>query len=701
MGWGSHTTISRGRLGVQKIQAATLDESVRAWGYIHARDRAFQMDFARRSAAGRLAELLGPSRLSHDRFQRVLGFNRVASLIFARLPTAQQQLLNTYAKGVNDQLSRRRFPSLAHILLRIPMDLWSATDSLLIFLGLYQALAFDLPSRQSEFVLKSQLPSAIADFLTTDVDPAFVEARREACPLKEIRQFLVSATREPVEVVEPPMAGSNCWTIDGAHTYSGKPILACDLHLIPTIPNHWHRIEMSVGDMRTLGVAIPGLPIVVAGSNGSISWGVTNMPGDTIDLVAVEECGPTQTVRHERIKVRGAADEELQVNETEVGPVLSQELAGKKLVLVWSGIWSTAIDLGLAKLAWCNDFDQALEIARQAGGVPLNVHLAGESGDTAQTVTGRIPQRINGGLKPHCYVPSAEVGVIRPGTGDILVTANNRRYNQACRLPTGWNHSPGFRAQRITQVMQSRSDWTEKAIFNVQHDVRSEMLDFYRDLALEVLNRTSNVFPQDIRDDAQAALLKWDGRLAAESYGAPLLMQFRQDLRSRFLAPFVRACLRAEPEFKFSWRNTEYVVRCLIDTEDELLLPGPAKGWWEKLGTILFHSTEELQRRYGRCARDLVWRDVAKRSLTHPLSSGIYRFFWQKLGLPSDGDDDCINVNTSTLTVSMRLVVSPGREEDGIFSMPGGQSESPISRHYSDQHRIWCAEVASPLLSKL
>ncbi len=198
----SRTAIEIGSFGVPSIQAATRDEALRAWGYMHARDRAFQMDLARRHAAGRLAEWFGQSELPHDRFQRVFGLARVAGQVFQHLPATQQQLLTAYTQGVNLRLSRRRYPSLAHLSLRARMEPWRETDSLLVFIGLYQLLAFDLAGRQSEFVLQSQLPPPIAAFLMSDVDPAFVNGTLEGCPLEDIHRFLAAFDPAAVEVIK-------------------------------------------------------------------------------------------------------------------------------------------------------------------------------------------------------------------------------------------------------------------------------------------------------------------------------------------------------------------------------------------------------------------------------------------------------------------------------------------------------------------
>ena len=47
---------------------------------------------------------------------------------------------------------------------------------------------------------------------------------------------------------------------------------------------------------------------------------------------------------------------------------------------------------------------------------------------------------------------------------------------------------------------------------------------------------------------------------------------------------------------------------------------------------------------------------------------------------------------------SQRMAVSPGREEEGYFHMPAGQSGHPLSPHYRDGHDDWAKGRASPFL---
>ena len=89
------------RNAVPHIRASTPNDAYRALGYIHARDRLFQMDFMRRLGAGRLSEVVGRPTLRLDRTMRTLGLYRLAVETFKRLPPEARAALEAYAEGVN------------------------------------------------------------------------------------------------------------------------------------------------------------------------------------------------------------------------------------------------------------------------------------------------------------------------------------------------------------------------------------------------------------------------------------------------------------------------------------------------------------------------------------------------------------------------------------------------------------------------
>ena len=74
---------------VPRIQAASETDAAAALGFLHARDRMFQMELMRRAASGRLSEIAGPATLPIDRMMRTLGLRQhaVADLATPAAPT--------------------------------------------------------------------------------------------------------------------------------------------------------------------------------------------------------------------------------------------------------------------------------------------------------------------------------------------------------------------------------------------------------------------------------------------------------------------------------------------------------------------------------------------------------------------------------------------------------------------------------------
>src|SRR5690606_25509378 len=135
-----------------------------------------------------------------------------------------------------------------------------------------------------------------------------------------------------------PMPGSNNFAVSGALTADRRAIVADDMHLGLRAPNIWFRVRLRYADERApdgrvdvSGFSLPGLPMVVVGSNGRVAWGFTNSYGDYLDwkqelpcspaLRSDTPCAPVRRVS-EVIEVAGAAPVTMEVRETEWGPIL-------------------------------------------------------------------------------------------------------------------------------------------------------------------------------------------------------------------------------------------------------------------------------------------------------------------------------------------------------------------------------------------
>ncbi|MGB0629470.1 MAG: penicillin acylase family protein [Alphaproteobacteria bacterium] len=119
------------RHAVPHIRAGAAPDAYRALGYIHARDRLFQMDFMRRLGAGRLSEVVGRGTVRLDRTMRTLGLYRLARETYKRLPQDAQSALDAYAECVNAFLANRpgALPP-EFVVLRYAPDQWTPPDSL-------------------------------------------------------------------------------------------------------------------------------------------------------------------------------------------------------------------------------------------------------------------------------------------------------------------------------------------------------------------------------------------------------------------------------------------------------------------------------------------------------------------------------------------------------------------------------------------
>jgi penicillin amidase len=132
-GISSKVRVIRDEHGVPTIEAATLEDLFFAQGYVTARDRLWQMDMMRRSAAGELSEVIGEDTVKMDREQRILGLRLAAEAAEKSISARDRPYFDAYARGVNAFLeSHRERLSLEFRLMNYTPRPWTVTDSLLV-----------------------------------------------------------------------------------------------------------------------------------------------------------------------------------------------------------------------------------------------------------------------------------------------------------------------------------------------------------------------------------------------------------------------------------------------------------------------------------------------------------------------------------------------------------------------------------------
>ena len=249
-------TIARDSLGVPHIKASSWEDAVFLQGFAMAQDRMWQMDATRRLAGGDLAEVAGAcgggrrsrrAALAHGSYRRRAGTKHDAR---RREPFSPR----TRAASM---LSWR------HIADGCLRNLRCSTTSL---------------DRGGYATLFSPRCRSIANLTSSWRD--------------DLAKYHLAQTADPQRVsylyplrtggeVQP---GSNAWVVSGAHTASGKPILANDPHLNWTMPSTWYQVHLTAPDLDVVGMTLPGVPAVIIGHNQYIAWGVTNLGFDVQDL---------------------------------------------------------------------------------------------------------------------------------------------------------------------------------------------------------------------------------------------------------------------------------------------------------------------------------------------------------------------------------------------------------------------------------
>ncbi|HXV90501.1 MAG TPA: penicillin acylase family protein, partial [Gemmatimonadales bacterium] len=302
-GLGDSVTVLLDSLAVPHVLAASDVDVYAALGYVHARDRLFQMELLRHAALGRLSELFGARTLETDRDLRALEMGAIARARAAGMSAESRAAAEVYARGVNAWIARDSRPLELRILGHAP-EPWEPEHSLAI--GVLQA--WDLHFGGDELDL-AEVAARLGPERARELIPSFPDS----LPI-----IVTAGWRGRVpRPASPVPAGSNSWVIAGSRTASGKPILANDPHLVLRAPSLWYLAGLHAPGLDVVGVSIPGVPAIVLGHTARVAWGFTNAMVDDADYV-LEELSPDSSryrttdgwapveVVAETIRVRGA-----------------------------------------------------------------------------------------------------------------------------------------------------------------------------------------------------------------------------------------------------------------------------------------------------------------------------------------------------------------------------------------------------------
>ncbi len=732
--------VLRDAWGLPHILAQNNHDLLMAQGYVQAQDRLWQMELNRRVAAGRLSEIIGPDTLGVDKLLRTFGLLRAARAELAQSRPEEMELLQAYADGVNAYIeSRRERLPLEFRLLSVEPEPWVPEHSLAW--GKLMALQ-GAKNWQEEIVgamLVQRLGAEKAQELLGMQRPAAQVTVPPALALGEIFGTMAAAD---TGLLPAWVGGSNNWVVHGSHTDTGATLLSNDMHLDVPIPSIWYEMHLNGGDFDVIGLTLPGVPLVIAGHNREVAWGITFAYTDTQDLF-LEKMNPDQPSHYlykgqwrsadkirESITVKGNPVPAIHdVLQTIHGPILTPLVPAVKggeyaLALRWSAYDSGGMIGPLAGMNQAANVAQFKAAALTWTDPPLNLVCADRHGDIAYILAGGIPIRPQGhGQGPFPgwdgqydwtgYLPDEEKPWrLNPPEG-FMATANNRLAVEEFARYLSADYLPPYRAQRIAQVLADKAKVSKEDCRTLQGDYQSLQ-------AKEVLQALSRikVHAPDAKDLLNR-LRAWDCDLGPQSMGAAIyevlffrLMKntFQDELGDTADYFFGQGLSMLNPLSSYAG-HSRLMLTHLLSKPDSAWFDDIATPEKETLSTILEKSLSEtdrfLRQTLGSDPAAWRWGRLHRIEFRHPLgqvkpldkifnlgpyeAGGDLSTVWQSTAAPG------MDFNYKGWTVSNRHIYDLADWDNSLGMIVPGQSGMWGSPHYSDQMVLWLTVGHHPL----
>jgi penicillin amidase len=645
----SPVSVTYDKNGIPHIYGTSNEDAFHALGYIHAKDRLFQMDVLRRIGSGRLAAFFGEDLVKVDRFFRTLGTHRLAEESVRQVFEIEQdqayvKLAAAYINGINAYIQTGE-ASAEYTFLGLDPEPFTVTD--LHYTVAYMSYSFAIALQEDPLVNNMYaLGPEYAAALEEHYDASYFHtlpntynsdsATADSAIMATLREVLNS-------LPAPAFLGSNSWVISGKKTKSGKPIFANDTHIGFSQPSVWYEAHVKTPELDLYGNFLAGFPFPLVGHTREHAWGLTMFENDDMDLYAEDIKGDSVlykgnyvalSTREEVIQVKDGESQSFTVRETPHGPIISDahDLAGsvgEPLSVFWTltqfPLRAPEVAYGFAFANSLNEFEANLEKLHAPG---LNVMYGDEAGNIAWWATAKLlkrPKHVNskrildgasGKDEPlGWYAFKDNPHAVNPERG-FVHSANNQPDSLAVDslwYPGYYYH--GSRSQAIETALEVKDDW----------DVASTQ-------AL-LLNHESPTYPGNVRlllenlepsNELEAVawqtLMNWKGTHAKEE-SAPILYYaltyfvlegaMSDELDPLYFKEFIHSFYRLRSFPKF-----------IRDSNSP---------WWDNVNTSKTETREEIvaqafskavdavATRYGNSPADWRWGDAHHVTHEHPL----------------------------------------------------------------------------------
>ncbi len=710
--------------GIPHIYASNSKDAYFALGYTHAQERLFQMEIIRRLSQGKLAEILGPKLISTDKKMRTLGFAKMAKengTAFLSQNGEMQQQAKAYLDGINAFIDQDRLPIEFKMLGFKPQHF--IIDDVYSTVG-FMALGFSI-AMTTEPVMQDISEQLGNDYLKVfEADSLSGKPNYRPFAVKEIiaNNVLKNMESFPYDLPFPYWEGSNSWLLSKSMTKSGKAIFANDTHIGYSQPSVWFEAYMEYPGNSIYGYYLAGVPFPIMGHNSHLAWGLTIFPLDNMDLY-YETTNPDNSNQYlqandwmdyviypQTIKVKDSADVNFDIRWTKRGPVVSdafsqvvQDDNSRAVSLYWtpnhikSQVLRATYIMSNAKNL--KEFEKAMPFIDILG---LNVMYADAEDNIAWWATGLIPKiPANRNTKlyqdgatdtiEHEYYPfSRNPKLLNPKQG-FIVTANNSP-GLFDSLSTPGYYAPGYRANRITDLLSANNNWDIESLKKVQLDVFSSRDLHIRDI---VLSEISPELKSDSRyKEAIDSLQNWDGNYYINSVGATIITRLIYESMKNSVGAVL-------DNNRFQQLLNTYTFKANL----ERLFVDANSPWWQHKRKDIFdlslkETIDGLKSQLGNNLQKWQWGQVHQLEHIHPIGrKKPFDKIFNVGPFPKSGSLEVVDKegfvysDKASITIksgpAMRCLLDFAKVDSSIAIIPTGQSGNIMSPHYSDQAQMF------------
>jgi penicillin G amidase len=720
--------VKRDRWGVAHIYAKDQHDLFFAQGFVVSQDRLFQMEIWKRSGQGRLAEVLGASAVSRDVNARRLRYRGDMAAEYASYAPDTLAILTAFTDGINAYIQYLKSVGGPGLPIEFQIagfspEAWKPEDCL------NRLAAYAMMSNASDELLHAQT----VQLLGVDKASALFEldpvVKLEPAPHSDfsglkasILEGIVSSDRR-VPFPATDLHESNNWTVSGALTVTGKPLLANDPHRVIANPSLRYIVHLVAPGWNVIGAGEPGLPGIAAGHNEHIAWGFTIFGLDQQDLyietLKASNANLYQTQKgweplreeHETIQVRGAAAVDATLQFSRHGPILWRD-GTRALALKWVGAEpGSAGYLGSLSLDRAHNW-QEFERAMPHWKVPSeNIVYADREGNIGEHSTGLAPVRKNfTGLLPlpgngryewSGWVPNDKLPHSYNPAAGFIASANHKMIPEGYPYAVGYEWAAPVRYQRIHDVLEEarRSNHKLGVV-----DMQALQTDVVSLLARRLQALLKSALAGETGETSRASaniILSWDGTLSVDSSAASLYEFWGLELRDAVTALAVPPAARDVVSTLSLYQCTN-----LLSTAEVSIFGADASRSRDALLLkTLQAARDKLIARQGIDSGKWAWGKVHSARFSHALDATVAAAeLLDPQAVPRSGDGDTVqstyfdrNSFDQVSGASYREVFDLSDWDNATAINVPGQSGQPGSKHFADLLPLWSTGQFFPL----